>query len=268
MNINLLRNLAQHSKKCPKMVYNITIHDTLCTSNNVRHNSTLSAIFKTCLSSQKTEFVKLPKRCYCQENGPPAPSQKLPPLMNFPLVVWPSLFQSLKNLIFTTFIIKPYFDVEFSLQDFVQGSKKAVEVISHQLSKGQHLEGLVTPDIIPTLQDTVSNMSLSQREMIPINVNDIYFSFPYQVGIMFSNDDSKAQKRFVEITMVYHVLRGLSTMRSHGHEPPLNAGMLPEYQDKISICNYRFIREYTKDKESGWIVNLLNHFRPIDDAEE
>lgn len=85
---------------------------------------------------------------------------------------------------------------------------------------------------------------------------------------MFSNEEADVQKRFVEITMVYHVLKGLSKMRSQGEEPPLNLGMLPEYQEKISICNYRFVREYTKGQESGWIVNLLNHFRPVDEQQE
>lgn len=53
-------------------------------------------------------------------------------------------------------------------------------------------------------------------------------------------------------------------MRSRGEEPPLNMGALPEYQQRISICNYRFIREFTKGVESDWTINLLNHFRPID----
>lgn len=67
--------------------------------------------------------------------------------------------------------------------------------------------------------------------------------------------------------MVYHTLKGLEAMRARGEEPPLNMGLLPEYQNKISICNYRFIREFTKGVESDWTVNLLNHFRPIDVAE-
>lgn len=53
--------------------------------------------------------------------------------------------------------------------------------MSHRVTEGQELEGLVTPDIIPTLQDGVSKMSLAQRDLIPVEVDDIYFSFPYQV---------------------------------------------------------------------------------------
>lgn len=45
------------------------------------------------------------------------------------------------------------------------------------------MEGLVTKDIIPSLQKALAMMSLGQREQIAINVEDIYFSFPYQVNI-------------------------------------------------------------------------------------
>lgn len=204
-------------------------------------------------------------RSFCSENNP-APSNKLPPLMNFPKIIWPSLIKSIKNFILATFIIKPYLDREFNLPDFVYGSKKAVEVVSNKLSEGdtKSLEGLVIDDIIPNLQRSVAVMSLSQREQIAVNSGDIYFSFPYQVGIIF-NDEETEQRRYVEITMVYHALKGLAAMRSRGEEPPLNMGMLPEYQSKISICNYRFIREFTKGVESEWTINLLNHFKPIDD---
>ncbi|ENN71524.1 hypothetical protein D910_07281 [Dendroctonus ponderosae] len=204
-------------------------------------------------------------RFYCQDSGPPAPSCKLPPLMDFPNIAWPSVFKSLKNLIFTTLIIKPYMDAEFSLPEFVQGSKKAVEVISHRISECQDLDGLVTEEIAPALKGTVSQMSVEQRELLPIVVDDIYFTFPYQIGIIFNQENPEVQKRFVEITMVYHVLKGLAEMRLRGEEPPMNLGLLPQYQGKISICNYRFIKEFTKGVESDWTVNLLNHFRPIDE---
>lgn len=87
----------------------------------------------------------------------------------------------------------------------------------------------------------------------------------FKVGIIFNEEEGKEQKRFVEITMVYHSLKGLASMRSQGEEPPLNMGMLPEYQQNIFICNYRFIREFTKGVDGDWTVNLLNHFKPIDD---
>lgn len=56
-------------------------------------------------------------------------------------------------------------------------------MVSNKLSQGdiKSLNGLVTSDIMPNLHKTVSLMSLSDREQIAINSDDIYFSFPYQV---------------------------------------------------------------------------------------
>lgn len=65
-------------------------------------------------------------RYMSSESGPP--SNKLPPLMEFPKITWPSLVKSIKNFMLVTFIIKPYFDRDFNLPDFVIGSKKALEV--------------------------------------------------------------------------------------------------------------------------------------------
>nr|CAH7744099.1 unnamed protein product [Callosobruchus chinensis] len=218
-------------------------------------------------NGQYLAFIQ--KKWYCEESSGP-PSNRLPPLMpDATKIVWPSLLKSIRNFILATFIIKPYFDNEFSLSEFVHGSKKAVEVVSKKLSEGDmsSLEGLVANDIMPILQRSLPLLSLTQRELVAIEEEDIYFCFPYQVGIIFNEEEGKEQKRFVEITMVYHTLKGLATMRSKGDEPPINMGMLPEYQHKISICNYRFIREFTKGVEDNWTINLLNHWRPVDDEQ-
>lgn len=56
-------------------------------------------------------------------------------------------------------------------------------MVSQKISEGdlKSLHGLVTDDVIPTIQKAASLMSLSQREQISVNAEDIYFSFPYQV---------------------------------------------------------------------------------------
>lgn len=88
-----------------------------------------------------------------------------------------------------------------------------------------------------------------------------------QVGIIF-NDDGENQKRFVEILMVHHSLKGLGEMKARGDEIPLNIGLLPKYRKRICIANYRFIREYTKGVKDDWTINLVNHFKPSDDLDE
>ncbi|XP_046398675.1 m-AAA protease-interacting protein 1, mitochondrial isoform X2 [Ischnura elegans] len=190
--------------------------------------------------------------------------------MNFPQIIWPSFFKSMKNWILCTTIVTPYFDREFNLPDFIGGSKQAVEVVSQAISKGDWdaLQELVVEGTIAEIRNSVSRFSVQQRQDLAVSKEDIYFSFPYQVGVMFDDEKEgdKPQRRFVEITMCYHVLLGLKEMKAQNVTPPLNVGMSPEYQHRICICNYRFIREFTKGKEeqSSWKINVVNHFKPAD----
>jgi hypothetical protein len=57
------------------------------------------------------------------------PREKLPTLMNFPEIVWPSVIKTFRNWILTNILIKPYFDQEFGLPDFILGSKQVYAVV-------------------------------------------------------------------------------------------------------------------------------------------
>ncbi|XP_049962471.1 uncharacterized protein LOC126482399 isoform X1 [Schistocerca serialis cubense] len=247
------------------------VHRHLTPVYTVHHAAFLSAkgechSLQSCQAINKTKCVNLFTCCsrnFC--SGTSSGPEKFPHIMNFPELVWPSLTKSLKNWILANLIIRPYFDQEFNIQDFVLGSKQAVETVSAYLPKGdfENLEGLVHEDTIKELKKNITSFSLKHRQELAVNKEDIYFSFPYQIGVMFSDDDEN-QKRFVEITMVYHVLRGLQELKEQGIVPPMNMGLLPEYREKMFICNYRFIREFTKGVECQWVINVLNHFKLAD----
>lgn len=206
------------------------------------------------------------------DNVPPqGRGRMLPKLMDFPEIIWPSLMKSIKNWFMVHLIIRPYFDQEFNLPEFVQGAKQALTVVSSALSGGdpKNLDGLVDRKALNEIRGSIEKMSVAQRYELTVSKEDIYFSFPYEVGVMFDDpDDIDQQKRFVEITMVFHVLKGLKGMVERGEQIPLNIGVMPEYRDKISICNYRFIKEFTKGVESDWTVNIVNHFKPSDLIDE
>ncbi|XP_052869053.1 m-AAA protease-interacting protein 1, mitochondrial [Anopheles cruzii] len=193
-------------------------------------------------------------------------SRKRPMLMEFPQIVWPSIVKTVRNWIMVSLIIRPYFDHDFRIPDFVLGAKHALHVVSSALAGGEtkQLEGLVDRTALNDVKQSLSKMSVAERYDIAVDKEDVYFSFPYQVGIMFDESEDDSQKRFVEITMVFHVLRGLKGMIERGEPVPLNVGTLPEFRDKISICNYRFIKEFTKGVESDWTINVVNHFKPSD----
>lgn len=125
------------NKLLSKYIYSYLKHDSLrliglcsCNSNLFLGNLTS----KYCLSPghlHNNNSNKMRNQCFrffSSESGPP--STKLPPLMSFPHIIWPSIIKSIRNFILTTFIIKPYMDRDFNFPDFVVGSKKAVEVIN------------------------------------------------------------------------------------------------------------------------------------------
>lgn len=80
---------------------------------------------------------------------------------------------------------------------------------------------------------------------------------------MFSGGAKENQSRFVEITMCYHILQGLKDLKDSGAlQSPESMKDMVEFQDKIFICNYRFIREFTKGVNDEWTINAVNHFKP------
>ncbi|ALC42368.1 CG3776 [Drosophila busckii] len=224
---------------------------------------------RRCLSMAKSSPVAR-FRCYATLPHAPEPQRQnnnsFPRLMDFPEIIWPSALNTIKNWITVQFIIRPYFDNEFQIKDFIFGAKQALQVVSSKLVSGDlsSLDQLVSPDAIAELKPIVQKLSMTQRKQLEINESDIYLTFPYQIGIMFDDANDKLQKRWVEITMVFHVMRGLTEMRQRGEEIPWNMGTMPEYQDKVFICNYRFKKEFTSGQHSDWTINVANHFRAID----
>ncbi|GFT66972.1 m-AAA protease-interacting protein 1, mitochondrial [Nephila pilipes] len=175
-------------------------------------------------------------------------------LMDFKPVMRPDILLSLKNWILAKFIIQPYLDREFTLTDFTIGAKQAVGIVSSYLSQGdfQSMKGLVTDDAIAEIRRNFSKLNVKERQDLFIKLADIFIVFPYQIGIIFDDD---SQKRFAEITVVYHIIKDFEEMRAHGR---VNSETVKE---DIKICNYRFIREYTKGVQSDWTINRLGHFK-------
>jgi hypothetical protein len=70
-------------------------------------------------------------RHYCDDgSSKPMP---IPRLMEFPQFLWPSIFKVVKNWIMAKFVITPYFDNEFDLNDFGDASRKVNEIMKSQL---------------------------------------------------------------------------------------------------------------------------------------
>ncbi|RWS23387.1 hypothetical protein B4U80_09799, partial [Leptotrombidium deliense] len=213
-------------------------------------------------------------RNYSQQN-----SSKTPLLMNFKPIMTPSFWYFIQNFINSVIIIKPYFDPEFTISRFLVGAKQALVVISDNLAQGNidALKGLVTEEARNEIGRNLTLFTPFQREKLRVKMEDIATFFAYRVGIIM-NDGlecnpyflvsqclSVAGKRFVEITVVYWcnpLFAELEKKMLMSEKPPnFNDFVNEKMQEEVTVCNYRFIREYTKGVESDWIVNQLNHFK-------
>ncbi|ODN05251.1 hypothetical protein Ocin01_01424 [Orchesella cincta] len=207
--------------------------------------------------------------------------QILPSLMPFPQLVWPKFINAIRNWFFINFIIKPYFDKEFSMNDFILGVKEAVSVVSNKLSEGKldELEGLVEASALTQLRESLSKFTVFQQQLLRVASEDIFFAFPYQIGIIIPDELPRdqypegvkppPQTRHVEITVCLHVLRGLAERQRKGETG--SAFNFQEFtQDErnkynVMICNYRFFKDFTEgSQDPTWIVNIVNHFLPAE----
>lgn len=105
----------------------------------------------------------------------------------------PSFIKSLRNLISSVVIIKPYFDHEFGLKEFSRGAKHALSVVANAISVGDidSLEDLVEKKAFDEIKLNLSKYSHEQLADFAIkNPEDVYLTFPYQVGIIM-NDNEK-----------------------------------------------------------------------------
>ncbi|XP_014216886.1 m-AAA protease-interacting protein 1, mitochondrial [Copidosoma floridanum] len=201
-------------------------------------------------------------RNYSDESESQSDYVKLPPLTDDKPLVYPSFFKSLRSFIQVFFVIKPYLDMDFVMNEFLEGAKQALHTVSHKLATEDYegLEGLVTQDMINILRNKISMLSSEQKALIATQPDDIYAMFPYEVGVMFDNNN--AEQKFVEITVVYYVMKGLKKLKENPQEISMPIGMNPQLRRNAFVCNYRFIREFTKGVESAWTVNKINHFMP------
>jgi len=191
-------------------------------------------------------------------------STPIPQLMNSVdmRIMKPSLFKLFTNHISARLIITPYFDNDFNIPDFKIGAKQAIVAVSSALSSGNiaALEDIVEKDALAEIKRNFSFFSVSQQQELAVHPNDFVRSFVYEIGIMFEDNDQGVQERFVEITFCAHILRGLNELtESNMAEMSLKDWL--ERGDRGMICNYRFIREFTKGVEGQWLINYINHFK-------
>jgi len=207
----------------------------------------------------------------------------LPILSELPRRVFPNFMHYLRSLFFIHGLIVPYFDNEFTKDNFMDGASKAVEVVSSAMSEGDFtaLEPLLETKCLDDIKRKLSFTTAEQREQLKVKAENMFGQFIYEIGIMFDETeaDVKKQRRWVEITFVAHshpkfddtyddavgVLQSAANYRgSVVKESVKQIKETVESGGGPVVLNYRFLREFSKGVDPStthWSISAINHFR-------
>jgi len=203
------------------------------------------------------------------------PKKRRPALLKFgaPIIAYPTFFLLIKNWLSMIFI-QLELDSKFSLEEFQEGSKAAVEVISQKLGAGDYagLKNLVERQELNRLEQLISTMTVAQRNILPAVKDDIYISFPYEMGLIKQETTENGTPKiryYAEIMMVYYVYKGAKELKEQAKKQGFFVTLRNVEEDfttKRMVCNYKFIKEFTKGVEDDWTANHIVYYMPDDDT--
>jgi len=204
------------------------------------------------------------RKCSSESEGP-----IIPPLMDFPEIHLPKITNSIRNKFLSATLIRPYFDSEFNIPDFIQGAKLAAEVVSQSLATGdlENLDETCTQDCLNTVTKNLSLFSMRERAELNLTADDIYYGFLYQIGILMDDEPDREGNygRSVECTWVGHAYKDYVDLVLENNSNPMRIKDVLEENGGPTILNFRFIRGYTKGKEEdSWTINALNYYKLYD----
>ncbi|KAM9123244.1 m-AAA protease-interacting protein 1, mitochondrial [Pangshura tecta] len=159
------------------------------------------------------------------------------------------------------FLIRAYFDREFSVEEFTQGAKQAFALVSKLLShcKLDLLEELVSKEVLQVLEEKLSSLSENQRNALAADMDEIMYTTAGDVGIYY--DDSG--RKFVSILMCFWYL----TSADLPDEAPDGTKVFQiVFGDKtvketkrLLTANYEFRREFTQGVKADWTITRIEH---------
>ncbi|XP_061918645.1 m-AAA protease-interacting protein 1, mitochondrial [Entelurus aequoreus] len=158
------------------------------------------------------------------------------------------------------FLLKLYFDLDVSCDDFGRGVKQAVAHVSDLMSKGKYVQmiGLVSLETIRYIEKKCQPLSARQRQNLTISMEDILFVTPEDVSVVF---DAHGRKFCIIAMRCWH-------LSSHeGPDDPegtrifkVSSGEDGVPQKKIATVVYEFHRELTGGASSDWTVTTVWHW--------
>ncbi|KAM6465466.1 m-AAA protease-interacting protein 1, mitochondrial [Liasis olivaceus] len=159
------------------------------------------------------------------------------------------------------FLIRTYFDRDFSIHEFTQGAKHAFTLVSKLISQCKYdvLEELVSKEMIQMLREKLSPLSENHRKALAAEMDEIMFTATGDVGIYYDDNGRK----FVSILMSFWYLssvdipdktpEGAKVFRIalRGENTPKTRQLL--------LANYEFRREFTQGVKPDWMITWIEH---------
>ncbi|CAI5761981.1 Uncharacterized protein PODLI_1B000659 [Podarcis lilfordi] len=159
------------------------------------------------------------------------------------------------------FLVRAYFDQEFSVHEFTEGAKQAFALVSRLISQCKYdlLEELVSKEMLQVLKEKLSSLSESHRSALAADVDEIMYTTAGDVGIYY--DDSG--RKFVSILMRFWYL----TSADLPDETPDGTKIFQvvfgdetsQETKRLLTANYEFRREFTQGVKPDWTITRIEH---------
>ncbi|XP_032087926.1 LOW QUALITY PROTEIN: m-AAA protease-interacting protein 1, mitochondrial-like [Thamnophis elegans] len=158
------------------------------------------------------------------------------------------------------FLIRTYFDRDFSAPEFMQGAKHAFTVVSRLISQCKYdvLEELVSKEMIQVLREKLSSLSENHRKALAAEMDEIMFTATGDVGIYY--DDSG--RKFVSILMSFWYLSSADIPdKTPEGAKVFQIVLRGEHAKKKTslLANYEFRREFTQGVKPDWMITWIEH---------
>ncbi|TRY94181.1 hypothetical protein DNTS_028355 [Danionella cerebrum] len=168
----------------------------------------------------------------------------------------PNPFRWLRNKIFI-FLIRTYFDREFDIDDFTNGTLHAFCHVSRLLSQGhfEALEGLATKDVILKVQKLCAQMPVGRINALAVDQDDVIFMKPINMNIYYNDE-----RKFVRILMGFWYMPNFKLPEGWAMKflsLGVSTGKLVQEQfeqNSMLRAFYEFQREYTDGVAPDWII--------------
>uniref|UniRef100_A0A8C6WMV4 Matrix AAA peptidase interacting protein 1 n=1 Tax=Neogobius melanostomus TaxID=47308 RepID=A0A8C6WMV4_9GOBI len=160
------------------------------------------------------------------------------------------------------FLIRAYFDKDFTIEEFTEGAKQAFSHVSRLLSQCQFqdLEGLVATDLIGKLEEKCNLLPLNYRRALLADPDDIMYTTTGDVGIYYDNDGRK----FVSILMRFWYLTSARLPDDSLEGPRVYHGEGDVESKRLLTAKYEFQREFTKGVDPDWTITRIEHSKLLE----